>query len=107
MEKEKLETFRVFIAEYKTTLTRKYRNRVKWSRPNPNQIMSVIPGTILDIKVKEGQQVKEGEILLIHEAMKMENRVVMPFDGTIKLINVEKGETIPKKHLMVEIKPKA
>ncbi len=105
MDNEKLESFRVYIAEYKTKLTKKFRERKKWTPPNPNHILAVIPGTILDILVKKNQHVKEGEILLILEAMKMENRVIMPFDGTVTSINVTKGETVPKKHIMVEITP--
>ena len=103
MENEKLETFRVYIAEYKTKLTTKFRNRKPWTPPNPNHILAVIPGTVLDVKVKNKQHVKEGEVLLILEAMKMENRVIMPFDGIIKSVNVINGETIPKNHVMIEI----
>jgi pyruvate carboxylase subunit B len=105
MDNEKLETFRVYIAEYQTKLTKKFRERKQWTRPNPNHVLAVIPGTILEIMVKKNQKVKEGEILLILEAMKMENRVTMPFDGIVKSINVVNGETVAKKHIMIEIAP--
>jgi biotin carboxyl carrier protein len=75
---ENLESFKVYIAEYKTQLTNKFKNRKKWSPPNKNHILSVIPGTILEIMVKEKQKKKEGDILLILEAMKMANRITMP-----------------------------
>ena len=88
---------------YKTELTKKYINRKKWELPNPKMIMAVIPGTILDVFVKSGQQVKKGEILLILEAMKMQNQILMPFDGKIKKIFVTPDEVIKKKHLMIEI----
>lgn len=103
MSKEELETFRVYIAEYKTKLTNKFRARKPWTPPNKNHILAVIPGTILDIKVKEKQKLKEGDSILILEAMKMANNIVMPFDGSIKKIYVQIGETVPKNHLMVEI----
>jgi biotin carboxyl carrier protein len=103
MPKEEYESFKVYIAEYKTKLTNKFRNRKKWSPSNKNHILSVIPGTILDILVKEKQRVKAGEPLLILDAMKMANRIIMPLDGTIKKIHVTKGETVPKNHLMIEI----
>ena len=103
MGKEELETFRVYIAEYKTKLTGKFRARKPWTPPNKNHILAIIPGTILDIKVKEGQKLKEGETILILEAMKMANNIIMPFNGTIKKINVEVGEAVPKNHIMVEI----
>ena len=51
-------------------------------------------------------KVKEGETLLLLEAMKMQNQVRMPFDGEIVKIYVQKDEVIPNRHLMVEIKPK-
>ncbi len=103
MANEELESFKVFITEYKTRLTTKFRNRKTWSPPNKNHVLSVIPGTILEIKVKEKQRVKEGETLLILDAMKMENRIAMPFDGVIKKICVQAGEIVPKHHLMIEI----
>jgi len=98
-------TFRVFIAEYKTTLTKKYKNRKKWSPPDRNQILSIIPGTINEILVEENQKVKAGETLLILEAMKMANRITMPCNGIITKIHVKQGEVIPKRHLMIEIRP--
>jgi len=104
MAKEELETFRVYIAEYKTKLTRKFRERKPWIPPNNNHILAVIPGTILDIKVKEGQKLKEGETILILEAMKMANSITMPFSATIDKIHVEDGEVVRKNHIMVEIK---
>ena len=104
MAKEELETFRVYIAEYKTKLTRKFRERKPWTPPNKNHILAVIPGTILEIKVKEGQKLKEGETILILEAMKMANNITMPFSGTIDKINVEAGEVVRKNDIMVEVK---
>ncbi len=92
-------------AVYKTTFTWKFENRVNWEAPNPNLIYSFIPGTIIDIFVKPKQKVKEGETLLLLEAMKMQNQVRMPFDGEIVKIHISKNEIIPKKFLMLEIKP--
>jgi biotin carboxyl carrier protein len=92
-------------AVYKTYYTWKFENRVKWEAPNPNMIFSFIPGTIIDIFVKPKQKIKEGETLLLLEAMKMQNQVRMPFDGEIVKIFVERDEIIPKRHLMLEIRP--
>jgi len=102
---ENLEPFKVYIAEYKTQLTNKFKNRKKWTPPNKNHILSVIPGTILKILVKEKQMIKEGEIVMILEAMKMANRITMPVDGVIKTIHVKEGEIVTKNHLMIEIDP--
>ena len=106
MGKEELETFRVYIAEYQTKLTKKYKARKRWIPPNKNHVLAVIPGTIRDILVKENQDVKAGETLLILEAMKMANKFTMPFDGKIMSINIEKGEMVSKNQIMVELKPK-
>ncbi|MBQ7175535.1 MAG: biotin/lipoyl-binding protein [Lachnospiraceae bacterium] len=51
-------------------------------------------GKILDIKVSVGQAVKRGDSLFILEAMKMENEIVAPKDGTIASINANKGDTV-------------
>jgi len=91
--------------EYLTTYNKKYINRKVWSEPNLNHIISYIPGTIVDIQIKEGQVVEAGGIILTLEAMKMNNSIQMPFDGKIAKINVEKGQKIPKNFLMVEIEP--
>lgn len=88
---------------YKTELTKKYQNRKKWVVPNPKQIIAVIPGTIVDVFVKAGQEVKKGETLLMLEAMKMQNMILMPFDGKIKKVYVKADEVIKKMTLMIEI----
>jgi biotin carboxyl carrier protein len=105
MEKEKPEfvDFAVTARKYKTLLTKKYENRKIWSNPSPFEIQSIIPGTILNIFVKEGDVVEEGSPLLILEAMKMQNRIQMPFTARIKKINVEVGVRIPKDSLMIEL----
>lgn len=53
-----------------------------------------MPGNILDIKVSNGAAVKAGQVLVILEAMKMENEIVAPQDGTVASINVNKGDTV-------------
>jgi biotin carboxyl carrier protein len=103
-DNQELVNFQVLSIKYKTRLTKKYKERKKYEAPNSLEIRSVIPGTILDIKVKEGQKVKEGEVLLLHEAMKMVNEIQMPFNGTVKKVFVEKGQRIAKDVIMIELK---
>ncbi len=103
-EEKELKNLIIQGAIYKTTFTKKFENRVNYESPNENMLYSFIPGTINDIYVKTRQKVKEGETLLLLEAMKMQNQVRMPFDGEIVKIHVKKDETIPNRHLMVEIK---
>ena len=104
-KQQELKTLVVQGAIYQTNYTWKFENRVKWEAPNPNHIYSFIPGTIIDIFVKPKEKVKEGETLLLLEAMKMQNQVRMPFDGQIEKIHVQKEQVVPRKYLMLEIKP--
>ncbi len=53
-----------------------------------------MPGTILDIKVSSGATVNKGDVLVVLEAMKMENDIVAPQGGTIATINVAKGDSV-------------
>lgn len=107
MKKKKtveLVDFQVLSMKYKTTLTKKFINRKVYEAPNTNNILSYIPGTIVEIFVKEGQEVQAGDSLLILEAMKMRNQIIMPRDGTIKSIKVDLGEKVPKHKIMIVIK---
>ena len=57
-------------------------------------VKSPLPGVILDIKVKEGDEVKKGQTVIILEAMKMENIINADKDGKVAAINVSKGESV-------------
>ncbi len=105
MEEKKTELvdFVILVRKYKTTLSKKFTNRKPYVAPNPHEIKSHIPGTIIKINVKEGSKVKAGDPILILEAMKMMNKVIMPMDVKIKKIHVTKGEKVPKGRVMVEI----
>ncbi|WP_372754519.1 biotin/lipoyl-containing protein [Labilibaculum sp.] len=98
-----LKKFNVDGTIYTTELTAKFENRKAWVKPNPKHINSFIPGTVVEIFVKEGQKMKEGETIMILEAMKMKNQIKMPFDGKIVKIHVTEGTKIPNHLLMVEI----
>lgn len=58
------------------------------------KVNAPMPGKILSVKVSEGQDVKKGDVVLILEAMKMENEVVAPEDGTIASINCSTGDSV-------------
>jgi pyruvate carboxylase len=104
-DQEKSQIIIVHSAKYQTTYNTKYENRKVWEEPNFNEIKSYIPGTIIDVLVKEGQVVKEHQSIIILEAMKMYNDVQMPFKGKIVKVHIEKGQKIPKNFLMIEIEP--
>ncbi|WP_321479661.1 biotin/lipoyl-containing protein [uncultured Bacteroides sp.] len=57
-------------------------------------VKSPLPGVILDIKVKEGDTVKKGQLILILEAMKMENNINANKDGVVSAIKVSKGDSV-------------
>lgn len=58
------------------------------------KVASPMPGKILDVKANVGYAVKKGQVILILEAMKMENEVVAPEDGTVASIDVASGATV-------------
>jgi len=103
VKKDKMETLNINGTIYKTTLTQKFINRKVWESPNEKMIKAFIPGTILEIFVKEGQKVKVGEKLLILEAMKMKNLLESPIDGIVKKIHVKQGIMVPNRELLVEL----
>ena len=57
-------------------------------------VKSPLPGVILDVKVNVGDEVKKGDVVVILEAMKMENNINADRDGKITAINVSKGESV-------------
>lgn len=61
---------------------------------NPNAIIAPMPGSIIQVTVKPGDEVAEGDVVLILEAMKMENEVCAPRKGKIKSIFVYEGQTV-------------
>lgn len=67
-----------------------------------NAIKAPMPGLVLEINVEVGQEVQEGDNLLILEAMKMENSFTSPRAGIIKSIAVNKGQAVDKGQLLIE-----
>ena len=59
-----------------------------------NAIKAPMPGTILKVSVQNGQAVKEGDVLVVLEAMKMENEILAPKAGTVTQVLVSKGSTV-------------
>ena len=67
------------------------------------QIKAPMPGNILDVKVTAGQSVKKDDVLVILEAMKMENEIQAPCDGKVTGVNVRKGDTVETQALLCTI----
>lgn len=58
------------------------------------KVPSPLPGVIIEVSVKEGQAVKAGQKVAVIEAMKMENEIAAPKDGTVTAIHVNKGDSV-------------
>jgi len=67
------------------------------------QITAPMPGNIWDVKVAVGQKVAEGDVVLILEAMKMENEIMAPCAGTVASVQVEKGATVESGQVLLVI----
>jgi biotin carboxyl carrier protein len=67
-----------------------------------NNIKAPMPGLIIDLKIKPGDRVNQGDQLLILEAMKMENIIKSPGDGVVKNVKVKKGDSVEKGQVLIE-----
>jgi len=71
---------------------------------NDGKIISPMPGKVIKVNVKEGDEVKRGQTLLIVEAMKMENYITAPADGVVEQVNVKVGEMVNSSTRLVQLK---
>ena len=90
--------------KYRTLLTKKYQEKKPFVRKDIKKVTAVIPGTVLNIYVKKNKRVKEGDKLLVLEAMKMRNDLTSPMDGIIKDIYATVGARVTKGELLLEFK---
>jgi len=67
-----------------------------------NNIKAPMPGLIIDLKVKAGDQVKSGDPLVILEAMKMENIIKCPGEAVVKSVKIKKGDSVEKNQILIE-----
>ena len=103
--KEKaLNTLALESGTYKTTFTHKFLNRKPYQEVDPKKVLAFIPGKIRKVYVKKGSRVKEGDKLMILEAMKMNNIIFSPIKGTVKEVYVTQGISVAKNALLVEFK---
>ncbi len=88
---------------YPTRLTEKYRSRKSAALEDAGILRAAVPGKILALKVKPGDAVKRGQGILVLEAMKMENTILVDVDGAISRVHVAPGALVAKGDLLVEI----
>jgi biotin carboxyl carrier protein len=88
---------------FETLITRKFSLRKPYIRQDPGIIRAVIPGMVAEVMTKVGETVKQGDTLMILEAMKMLNRITAAQTGTVSAICVSAGEKVTKGQALVEI----
>ena len=79
--------------------------RRKAEPSNEHEIGATMAGSVLSVNVENGQSVKQGDTLLVTEAMKMETTVQAPFNGTIKQVYVSAEDMVDGDDLLLEIEP--
>ena len=105
-KKNEPETYDRLILEdgvYETRLTAKYAARRPYEKNDPRMIKAVIPGVVAEVSVLAGNQVRQGDTLLVLEAMKMLNRVLSPLDGRVKTIHAAAGDKVTKGQVLMEL----
>lgn len=68
-----------------------------------NDVLCPMPGTIVDIKVQVGSAVKKGDVLVVFEAMKMENEIMAATDGTVAAVYVNKGDSVESGKVLLSL----
>jgi len=93
-------------------------HRLEWKRPQTpvaaaqqsaastsaeGTVTAIMPGKIVDLRVRKGDAVNEGDVLVILEAMKMENELKAPQSGTVRAVHVQVGDDVEQHQVLVEI----
>ena len=92
-----------FTVETPISLKRRRYLEEKGETSSSVSIEAPMPGKIIDILVEEGSEVKEGEPIIILEAMKMQNEIASHVTGVVKSITVKKNDSVMKDDVMIEI----
>ena len=74
-------------------------------RKSDGRIKPPMPGKIVEVKVREGQEVKEGDVLCVLEAMKMQNDLKSPVSGKVARVHVQDGANVEATTVLVEVEP--
>ena len=88
---------------YESHLTKKFMTRKRYMPSDPNKLYAFIPGIIRSVSVHNGTTVKEGDELLVLEAMKMMNTIKSHLNGHVLKVHVREGEMVTKGQLLLEL----
>jgi biotin carboxyl carrier protein len=100
----KEEKFRIDDTLYDTEIHEWFSKKPHKTMPDPREVRAIIPGTVIEVKVKKGQFVRSAQIVLVLEAMKMHNNVEAEIDGVIEEVNVSAGDRVEKDKVMIRIR---
>ena len=75
-----------------------------WSAPDEKLVRAFIPGTIIEVAVKQGTRVKEDDLLLVLDAMKMYNEITSPVSGIVSEVAVKPGQRVEKNQLLIRMR---
>ncbi len=87
------------------TASSKKKRRKKAGGSHENAVVAPLPGTLVRIDVVEGDEVVEGQVVAVLEAMKMQNELKAPCAGVVKAVHASKGENLDGGQLIVELEP--
>jgi len=101
-EKPNLRPLIIEDREYDTLYTRKFELRKPYQPADPKKIRCVIPGVVNAIQVTPGKKVRQGDPLLVIEAMKMQNEILAAAEGVIRSVHVRLGQMVTKGEVLIE-----
>ena len=88
---------------YSTEFPEEYIMTSSKDLPDPSEIRAIIPGTILEVRVRKGQRVSREQVVILLEAMKMFNEIESSIEGQIEEIFVSPGDKVGKNQIMIKI----
>jgi biotin carboxyl carrier protein len=103
MEKNEADKLNIDHTHYTTRLSRRWTGRKAYTPPRPGRICSFIPGTVIEVLVRQGDLVNAGDDIVILDAMKMKNRLKSHVTGKVAAVNVKPGDRVTKGMVLVEI----
>ncbi|HTY61042.1 MAG TPA: acetyl-CoA carboxylase biotin carboxyl carrier protein subunit [Acidobacteriota bacterium] len=102
-DQEELSKIALENGVFETRVTKKFLRRKSYEKKDPRVIKALIPGVVAAVETTVGKAVKQGDTLLILEAMKMLNRIKAPVNGAVKALRVAAGDKVVKGQVLIEI----